>query len=267
MNHNKIMNGSAIKRSASVDTLDDGSVQGKRARVASTKKRENTHLDQKPRVGCPFYQKDPITHHKTTSCRGRGFCEMAKLKDHLKDIHRLPKRTIESLNFKGATFNKLRTIEEKWTQVFKILFPKVHHDDIPPPITPICSSDPKSHFLPARSEEPALGEFNLRTFSSNLRYILLKNYGHNLRAYVPQLVDGFEDMFDEALKMTQYPRAWAEEASNKYIESFDGLYMVTQQIDISIGGLQRSVDMSSLPFPTVSVEETDFTEGKKCLQS
>lgn len=36
--------------------------------------------DDRPRVGCPFYRKDPSAHAATTSCHGKGFCEMGKLK-------------------------------------------------------------------------------------------------------------------------------------------------------------------------------------------
>ncbi|KAF2821521.1 hypothetical protein CC86DRAFT_105610 [Ophiobolus disseminans] len=44
----------------------------------------------KRRVGCPYFKKDPKSHAQKMSCRGIGFAEMAKLKDHLKDVHQLP---------------------------------------------------------------------------------------------------------------------------------------------------------------------------------
>lgn len=36
--------------------------------------------NEKARVACPFYKMDPKGHAHTTSCRGIGFSEMAKLK-------------------------------------------------------------------------------------------------------------------------------------------------------------------------------------------
>ena len=43
------------------------------------------------RLRCPFYQREPDKHTKA-ACRGEGFTEMGKLKDHLKRVHTQPLR-------------------------------------------------------------------------------------------------------------------------------------------------------------------------------
>lgn len=43
------------------------------------------------RLLCPFYQREPDKHTKA-ACRGEGFTEMGKLKDHLKRVHTQPLR-------------------------------------------------------------------------------------------------------------------------------------------------------------------------------
>jgi hypothetical protein len=39
-----------------------------------------SNSDPGPRVGCPFYKKDPKAHGQVSSCRGKGFQEVAKIK-------------------------------------------------------------------------------------------------------------------------------------------------------------------------------------------
>lgn len=43
------------------------------------------------RLKCPFYQRHP-DKYKKAACRGSGFVDMAKLKDHIKRVHTLPLR-------------------------------------------------------------------------------------------------------------------------------------------------------------------------------
>lgn len=103
-----------------------------------------TDGEEKPRVGCPYFKRDPNGQRHKVSCRGLGFAEMAKLKyvlvvpslfmtlmltdrrDHLKAVHNL-KASIyrEKLNFKSKQFASLKTIDKKWELVFKILFPGI----------------------------------------------------------------------------------------------------------------------------------------------
>jgi hypothetical protein len=63
----------APKRRATTEPLQHHSM--KRRRSDTSEKQ-----DDRPRVGCPFYRKDPSAHAATTSCHGKGFCEMGKLK-------------------------------------------------------------------------------------------------------------------------------------------------------------------------------------------
>jgi hypothetical protein len=39
-----------------------------------------SNIDAGLRVGCPFYKKDPEAHSHVSSCRGKGFEEVAKIK-------------------------------------------------------------------------------------------------------------------------------------------------------------------------------------------
>jgi hypothetical protein len=112
------------------------------------------------RLKCPFYQQHPDKYNKA-ACRGLGFVDMAKLKDHIKRVHTQPLRCsrcwieIESdeaysrhlqqesickkapepledrirpqllkrLDFKKAPYSNARNVEEKWRILFKVLFP------------------------------------------------------------------------------------------------------------------------------------------------
>lgn len=113
------------------------------------------------RVKCPFYQRQPEKYCKA-ACRGEGFIDMAKLKDHIKRVHTQPLRCFrcwlemkseesfsehlqeevsckknpkpqddrlhrrfvdDELDFKKPPYSKAKTIEEKWRLMYKLLFP------------------------------------------------------------------------------------------------------------------------------------------------
>ncbi|KAF1968443.1 hypothetical protein BU23DRAFT_572345 [Bimuria novae-zelandiae CBS 107.79] len=84
------------------------------------------------RVLCPFFVK--TRKRKAKSCWCTGFNEIAKMRDHLKDVHNLSKTQLDTeLNFKGSRFRSLKTLGEKWKFTFTILFPDVPKDKIPCP--------------------------------------------------------------------------------------------------------------------------------------
>jgi hypothetical protein len=123
------------------------------------------HFPQR-RLKCPFYQRQPEKYTKA-ACRGTGFADMAKLKDHIKRVHTQPLRCprcwlemdsdeayhehlqheiicqkepepqddrirpqlLKRLDFKKAPYANASNVEEKWKMLFSILFPS---DDIIP---------------------------------------------------------------------------------------------------------------------------------------
>ncbi|KAF1977876.1 hypothetical protein BU23DRAFT_596186 [Bimuria novae-zelandiae CBS 107.79] len=135
----------------------------------SKKKSPFNRIPQR-RLKCPFYQRDPEKYTEN-ACSGKGFTEMAKLKDHLKRVHMQPlrcprcyieahsneqllehlsrddkctKRTpphderispqiLNVLNFKKSPFTNARTAEEKWKMMYRILFPVDSEADTPSP--------------------------------------------------------------------------------------------------------------------------------------
>ncbi|KAI4713288.1 hypothetical protein J4E89_002267 [Alternaria sp. Ai002NY15] len=104
------------------------------------------------RVSCPFHKHDPKAH-QLSSCKGKGYLELAKLKyvcvqnqnslpawvltysrDHLKQVHGLSlERLNADFNFKKREYRNLRTLEEKWRLVYRRLFPEEAEDSIPLP--------------------------------------------------------------------------------------------------------------------------------------
>lgn len=137
------------------------------------KKNERGSPDRPPhrRLKCPFYQREPEKYTKA-ACRGQGFADMAKLKDHIKRVHTQPLRcsrcwlhmkseeaysdhlqqeiicekkaepqedrirpqTLKRLDFKKAPYANAKNVEEKWTMMFNVLFPK--DTNIPSPCKP-----------------------------------------------------------------------------------------------------------------------------------
>lgn len=128
------------------------------------------------RLKCPFHQREPEKYLKA-SCRGAGFADMAKLKDHIKRVHMQPLRcarcwlemesdgaydehmqqdsmcekrpephddrirpqTLKQLDFKKAPYASAKSTEEKWRMLFSVLFPD--ESNIPSP----CRSIDTSH--------------------------------------------------------------------------------------------------------------------------
>ncbi|KAF2655125.1 hypothetical protein K491DRAFT_436831 [Lophiostoma macrostomum CBS 122681] len=111
------------------------------------------------RLKCPFYQREPEKYTKA-ACKGEGFADMAKLKDHIKRVHTQPLRCprcrlemksehalsehleqedceksprlqddrittqlLSRLNFKKAPYSNAASVEDKWKLMFKVLFP------------------------------------------------------------------------------------------------------------------------------------------------
>jgi hypothetical protein len=126
------------------------------------KKGDRGLADRLPRrrLKCPFYQREPERYTKA-ACRGTGFADMAKLKDHIKRVHtqklRCPRcwldmdseeacdehlrqkficqrglepqedgirpQLLRRLDFKKAPYSNARNVEEKWKMLFSVLFP------------------------------------------------------------------------------------------------------------------------------------------------
>ncbi|KAI2475892.1 hypothetical protein Ptr902_12718 [Pyrenophora tritici-repentis] len=97
------------------------------------RKRDTGGLDGVRRVGCPYYKHDsrnPIAK----SCKGQGFNETGKLKDHIKDIHGLPQQRCNTdINFKANPYVKFKDLGVKWTLAYRRLFPEVPEDKVPSP--------------------------------------------------------------------------------------------------------------------------------------
>lgn len=120
------------------------------------------------RLKCPFSQRQPEKYNKA-ACRGTGFVDMAKLKDHIKRVHTQPLRCsrcwlkmesdevfsehlqqinicqiapepqderirpqlLKRLDFKKAPYSKARNVDEKWKILYTVLFP--NDSNIPSP--------------------------------------------------------------------------------------------------------------------------------------
>jgi hypothetical protein len=73
------------KRTASYKQDIDNPKTSKRVK-SSRRERDDSvssirsNIDAGLRVGCPFYKKDPEAHSHVSSCRGKGFEEVAKIK-------------------------------------------------------------------------------------------------------------------------------------------------------------------------------------------
>lgn len=125
------------------------------------KKNDKGTPDHQPprRLKCPFYQREPEKYTKA-SCRGAGFADMAKLKDHIKRVHTQPPRCVrcwmvmasdgdfdehmqldnicekkpephddrirlqvlKQLDFKKPPYANAKDTEEKWKILYKVLF-------------------------------------------------------------------------------------------------------------------------------------------------
>jgi len=146
------------------DSDDDG-------RPKKTNKTDISGQVSQRRLKCPFFQRQPEKYRKA-ACRGEGFVDMEKLKDHIKRVHTQPLRcsrcwlemasdaayskhlrqnpicemkeephddrirqeTLKQLEFKKAPYASARNMEEKWNILFRVLFP--NDTKIPSPCKP-----------------------------------------------------------------------------------------------------------------------------------
>jgi hypothetical protein len=194
------------------------------------KKRSDTSSpDRLPsrRLKCPFYQRQPEKHTRG-SCRGPGFTDMGKLKDHIKRVHTQPLRCVrcwlsmdteaaydehlqqgcemtckphddrirphvlKQLDFKKAPYTKARNVEEKWRLLFKELFPD--ETEIPSP----CKSTSCGVLLAqltAADEDEAMSPSLVKALSKALEKVLSRELAHvfspnmsRIEALVPSIV-------------------------------------------------------------------------------
>ncbi|KAK9798848.1 hypothetical protein SCARD494_02726 [Seiridium cardinale] len=134
-------------------------------------KRARKDAEDKPLFACPFFQHDPTTHCTHRSCTGPGWPSIHRLKEHLNRIHRLPKHTCprcrEPMPDAAALEEHLRsdipcvkrevvrvqgiddaqdkrlkerkktsgslTEEQKWRDIYMILFPNANKNALPSP--------------------------------------------------------------------------------------------------------------------------------------
>ncbi|KAL1796593.1 hypothetical protein ACET3X_005133 [Alternaria dauci] len=88
-------------------------------------------ISDESRVVCPFRKYDPKSY-QMSSCKGKGFNELAKMKDHFKQVHGSSQEVRNAdLNFKKKEYTSLATLGDKWRLVFRRLFP--HVASIPSP--------------------------------------------------------------------------------------------------------------------------------------
>ncbi|KAF2811552.1 uncharacterized protein BDZ99DRAFT_461587 [Mytilinidion resinicola] len=166
-----------------IDGNDDSQDDNDEDRRRYTKGKRPCSRPQ-PRLKCPFYQRQPEKHGKRAACRGRGFMDMAKLKDHLKRVHSQPVRCPRcwqemesddayvvhaqreegceklpepyddrisrlkwsSLDFKTAPYSQLKSGGEKWRKLYNVLFPQ--DTEIPSPFEELRTSAQWEKFLP-----------------------------------------------------------------------------------------------------------------------
>ncbi|KAI1799059.1 hypothetical protein F4811DRAFT_565896 [Daldinia bambusicola] len=135
-------------------------------------KRAKKDVEPERKFACPFYKHDPNAHRKNRSCAGPGWASLHRLKEHLYRAHRLPKhvcpRCYDSFDdgkdlaehiraavpckisdvvpvlqgIDEATEAKLKvrrkncpgmTDEQRWAEIYKILFPSANLNAMPTP--------------------------------------------------------------------------------------------------------------------------------------
>lgn len=89
------------------------------------------NMEQARRVLCPFFMRDPNMDAHRVSCYNKGFNEIARLKQHLVNEHKVPSERLDY--FKDKSFRNLVSLEAKWTRVYCTLFPDEIEEDIPSP--------------------------------------------------------------------------------------------------------------------------------------
>ncbi|KAI0181686.1 hypothetical protein GGR52DRAFT_567907 [Hypoxylon sp. FL1284] len=135
-------------------------------------KRAKTDNEPERKFACPFFKHDAKTHSKHRSCTGPGWTSLHRLKEHLYRVHRLPKHTCPRCNgpFEDAKdlaehlradvpCEKLEVVpslqgidesieaelrvrkkncpgmtdEQRWKDIYMILFPKANPKALPSP--------------------------------------------------------------------------------------------------------------------------------------
>ncbi|KAI1453522.1 hypothetical protein F4805DRAFT_461708 [Annulohypoxylon moriforme] len=134
-------------------------------------KRAKKEVEVEKKFACPFFKHDPRVHNKHRSCAGPGWTSLHRLKEHLYRAHRLPKHACPRCNepFEDAkdlgnhlraeelckkldvvsaqgidetTEAKLKvrkkscpgmTDEQRWGDIYMILFPKANPNAMPTP--------------------------------------------------------------------------------------------------------------------------------------
>ncbi|OTB04062.1 hypothetical protein M426DRAFT_321159 [Hypoxylon sp. CI-4A] len=151
-------------------------------------KRAKKDPEQDRKFACPFYKHDPRAHNKHRSCTGPGWASLHRLKEHLYRAHLLPKHTcprcMESFDdatdlaehiradvpceklaeipvlqgIDEATEAKLKvrrkncpgmTDEQRWRDIYLILFPKANPNAMP---TPYYDSNDSMRFSKSAEE-------------------------------------------------------------------------------------------------------------------
>ncbi|KAI2779247.1 hypothetical protein F4815DRAFT_500576 [Daldinia loculata] len=162
-----------IKRRLGGDDQDNSSAGGDEGdpdRGGSKRAKKDTESERK--FACPFYKNDPKAHNKHRSCAGPGWTSLHRLKEHLYRAHRLPKHVCPRCNdsfddakdlaehlradvpcekldvvpvlqgIDEATEAKLKvrrkncpgmTDEQRWGEIYKILFPSANFNAMPTP--------------------------------------------------------------------------------------------------------------------------------------
>ncbi|KAI8956951.1 hypothetical protein F5Y11DRAFT_353089 [Daldinia sp. FL1419] len=135
-------------------------------------KRAKKDIEPERKFACPFYKNDPKAHNKHRSCAGPGWTSLHRLKEHLYRAHRLPKHNCPRCNdpfddakdlsdhlradvpcekldvvpvlqgIDEATEAKLKvrrkncpgmSDEQRWAEIYKILFPHANPNAMPTP--------------------------------------------------------------------------------------------------------------------------------------
>ncbi|CAI0654600.1 unnamed protein product, partial [Colletotrichum noveboracense] len=157
---------SSTKRPRQTESDDNGS--GEAPEDDPGAKRSKLDTAKKQRIACPFMKNSPERFSTWTTCVGPGFDEMNRMKEHLKRRHfkehtcercgdlfaskkalqdhqRLPTPCIlknvsigegfmTSTQWDAITRKRRRcSVEEKWKEIYLILFPDTPPDSIPSP--------------------------------------------------------------------------------------------------------------------------------------
>ncbi|KAI1780799.1 hypothetical protein F4818DRAFT_435996 [Hypoxylon cercidicola] len=164
---------SRAKRRLSGDDQDNSSAGGDEGDPnRGGSKRAKTDNEPEQKFACPFFKHDAKAHSRHRSCTGPGWTSLHRLKEHLYRVHRLPKHTCPRCNepfedsrdladhlradvpceklevvpvlqgIDEATEAELKvrkrncpgvTDEQRWKDIYMILFPKANPKALPSP--------------------------------------------------------------------------------------------------------------------------------------